>query len=494
MDENYNGMIEETSDKHIYDSEIPSESIPVSDVELQNETAESEEDMPGQVFFKSVRAKAVKILSRFERSDSYLDKLMEHELEDSDLSFLDKSLLTELVNGVIRWRGKLDWVLTGFYFGDYQKNLNIVKNAMRVALYQIQFLDKIPLYASVNEAVELVKRLQGEKTAGMVNGVLRNIARNLEGVRYPVKEEDVVYYYSVIYSHPRWMVKRWLDRFGESETEKLLQRNNLRPHVPVRVNLMNYSPRDFLFYLRENNIYHYHSQFSDNSFNIKVPGRSIFSLELFQEGKLTVQDTSATLATKLAAPMSGQTILDLCAAPGGKSFYLAELMNDKGRVIAIDKYPSKLNFIKSGAERLGLKCIETIAGDSEEISLEVQPDIVFADVPCSGLGTLSKKPDIKWKREREDITQLAEIQQRILENASKYIKPGGVIVYSTCTIEPEENEDIIMVFLKNHSDFELDPAEKYLPASVCEDGFMKTLPHIHKIDGAFAARLVRRKD
>lgn len=493
MDENSYEADGKAAGKHIYDSEMPSESLPVPIAESHGDISEPEEEMGGQVFFNSVRAKAVKILSRFERSDSYLDKLMEHELEDSELSFLDKSLLTELVNGVIRWRGKLDWVLTGFYFGDYQKNLNIVKNAMRVALYQIQFLDKIPLYASVNEAVELVKRLQGEKTAGMVNGVLRNIARNLEGVRYPVKEEDIVYYYSVIYSHPRWMVKRWLDRFGESETEKLLQRNNLRPHVPVRINMLKYSPRDFLFYLRENNIYHYHSQFSENSFNIKVPGRSVFSMELFQEGKITVQDTSATLATRLAAPVAGHTVLDLCAAPGGKSFYLAELMNDSGRVIAIDKYPSKLNFINKGAERLGLKSIETIAGDSEEISLEVQPDIVFADVPCSGLGTLSKKPDIKWKREREDITQLAEIQTKILENASNYIKPGGVIIYSTCTIETEENEDIINEFLKRHPEFELDPAEKYLPEAVCEDGYMKTLPHIHKIDGAFAARLVRKK-
>lgn len=343
MDEIKNELSSKSEGKPIYDRELPSESLPVTISQPQADMPEPEEELAGQVFFKSVRAKAVKILSRFERSDSYLDKLMEHELEDSDLSFLDKSLLTELVNGVIRWRGKLDWVLTGFYFGDYQKNLNIVKNAMRVALYQIQFLDKIPLYASVNEAVELVKRLQGEKTAGMVNGVLRNIARNLEVVRYPLKEDDVVYYYSVIYSHPRWMVKRWLDRFGESDTEKLLQRNNLRPHIPIRINMLKYSPRDFLFYLRENNIYHYHSQFSDNSFNIKVPGRSIFSMEQFREGKITVQDTSATLATKLAAPLPGQTVLDLCAAPGGKSFYLAELMNDEGRVIAIDKYPSKLN-------------------------------------------------------------------------------------------------------------------------------------------------------
>ncbi len=476
------------------DREMPQDTELLKTENTGEELPETEEDSSGQVFFRSVRAKAVKILSRFERSDSYLDKLMEHELADSELNSLDKSLLTELVNGVIRWKGKLDWVLTGFYFGDYQKNLNLVKNAMRVALYQIQFLDKIPLYAAVNEAVELVKKLQGEKTAGMVNGVLRNIARNLEGVRYPVKEEDLVYYYSVIYSHPRWMVKRWLDRYGEADTERLLQRNNLRPHVPIRVNMLKSTPHEVLDYLHNNNIYHYQSFFLENSITIKAPNRSVTSLDLFRDGKITVQDTSASLATMLAAPAEGQTVVDLCAAPGGKSFYMAEMMKNNGRIIAIDKYDSKLALIREGADRLGITCIETLAGDSEEMAIEAVPDIIFADVPCSGLGTLSKKPDIKWKREREDIVQLTAIQKRILENAARYVRKGGAVVYSTCTIEPEENEEIVTGFLQAHPEFELDPADKYLPQNVCSDGYMRLLPHIHKIDGAFAARLRRKED
>ena len=187
--------------------------------------------------FEGVRSIAIKTLSRFERSDSYLDKLLFNEIKHNNLNSLDKSLLTELVNGVIRWKDKLDWVLVGFYHGDYLKCLNIVKNSMRVALYQILFLEKIPLHAAVNESVEVIKKIQGEKTAGIVNAVLRNISRNIENIRYPVKEDDVIYYLSVMYSFPRWMVRRWVDRFGGEETERLLFASNKRPHIPIRVKI-----------------------------------------------------------------------------------------------------------------------------------------------------------------------------------------------------------------------------------------------------------------
>ncbi len=453
----------------------------------------NEQDEAGSIF-KSARAKAIKILSRFERSDSYIDKLLDSELNTDNLNRFDKSLLTEIVNGVIRWKNKIDWVLTGFYHGDYQKCLNVVKNSMRVALYQIQYLDKIPLHAAIYESVEIVKRIQGEKTAGIVNGVLRNIARNLEIIRYPVKDDDIVYYYSIIYSHPRWMVKRWLQRFGEENTEKLLQRNNLRPYLALRVNLLKSGTNEIENILRDLNIYYYQCRFSQENYYLKTPHRGISSMEIFQNGKITIQDASASLAVKLASPVEGQSVVDLCAAPGGKSFYMAEMMKNKGKVIAIDKYDHKLNLISNGAQRLGLTCIETLAGDSSEIKLEEKADLVFADVPCSGLGTLSKKPDIKWKREREDIINLAEIQRSILDNAADMVKPGGVIVYSTCTIEPEENEDNVNWFLDKHPEFELDPAEKYLPAEVCKNGFFATFPHVHKIDGAFAARLVKKED
>lgn len=444
-------------------------------------------------YIPGARYTAVKLLSRYERSDSYIDKLLAYELGNSELTPQDKGLLTEIVNGVIRWKLKLDWILTGFYHGDYQKCLNIVKNAMRVALYQILFLNRIPVPAAINESVEIVKKIQGIKTAAIVNGVLRNISRNIENVRYPERTDDVIYYFSIIYSHPKWMIKRWVERLGEAQTEKMLFTNNRRPYANIRINTYKATFEIVIDYLKENGMEYYVSHYMKHSILLKSPRKDITQTELFSEGLITAQDTSASLAASLAAPKPGDTVVDLCAAPGGKSFFLAEAMKNTGKVYAIEKYPSKLRFIEEGAERMGFDCIETITEDARTVTLPEQVDIVFADVPCSGLGTLSKKPDIKWKREPEDILALVKIQRAILENAARLVKPGGALVYSTCTIEPEENVENIVWFLNAYPEFEIDPAENYLSHDLCSDGFMQTYPHIQNMDGAFAARLVKKQ-
>jgi len=444
-------------------------------------------------FMNNVRATAIKILNRFERSDSYLEKLLDKAIKEGNFNDLDRSLLTELVYGVIRWKAKLDYVLVGFYFGDYLKCLNVVKNAMRVALYQIMFLDRIPLYAAVNESVEYVKRIQGEKTANIVNAVLRNIARNIDNIRYPEKEEDIVYHLSVMYSYPRWMVKRWIEIFGEVDAEKMLFTSNRKPYVTIRINTFKTTTEKVIEDLKKMNIPFFISPYYADTIVIRNPKFNILTTDLFNQGLVTIQDTSATLAALLANPQPGQLIYDFCAAPGGKSFVFAEKMKNTGKIVAIDKYPSKLRFIEEGAKRLGLTNIEVRSGDALIIEFDNPADIVFLDVPCSGLGTISRNPDIKWKREREDIYKIAEVQKKILANATKSVKIGGAIVYSTCTTEPEENEQNIEWFLKNFPNFELDNAENYLPEKVCEKGFLKTLPFKHYIDGAFAARLVRKR-
>lgn len=443
-------------------------------------------------FFNGARAAAIRILSRFERSDSYIDKLVDYELRTGELNDMDKSLLTELVNGVIRWRSKLDWILVGFYHGDYLKCLNIVKNAMRVALYQILYLDRIPIPAAINDSVEITKRVQGEKTSGIVNGVLRNIARNLDNVRYPEREDDQIYYFSVMYSHPRWMVKRWMDRFGELEAEKLLYINNRRPYICIRVNTLKAKPEEVMNWLRNKGITYLPSPLLKQSLLLKGLRGDISQLQIFQDGWITVQDTSASLVTLLSRPKPGFTLVDLCAAPGGKSFLLAELIADRGKIIAVDQYKSKMHFIEEGAQRLGIKSITTMCDDAQSIHLDEKVDLVLADVPCSGLGTISKKPDIKWKREREDLVKLVEQQRNIMESAAKILKPGGVFIYTTCSIEPEENWENVEWFLANHPEFELDPAEKYLPNDICENGYVQIFPHIHNIDGAFGARLLKK--
>ena len=446
----------------------------------------------GERPLSNARYIAVRVLSRHERSDAYLDKLLHHEQNNSDLNSFDKALLKEIVTGVMRWKNKLDWILTGFYRGDYQKCLNIVKNAMRVALYQIIFLGKIPVPAAIYESVEIVKRIQSEKTAGIVNGVLRNIVRNMENVRYPDPEEDLVYYYSVVNSHPKWMVKRWLERYGEESTEKLLTANNHRPNIPLRINTMKATVAEIHSYLENNDFVYYKTPFMNESLRIKITKANIFKSEIFHDGRITIQDTSASLAVRLATPQPGMNVVDLCAAPGGKTLYLAEMIRDEGKVMAVEKYPSKLKLIEDSKQRLGLQSIDIIPDDARTLELDEPADLVFADVPCSGLGTLSKKPDIKWKKEPEDIIILQKAQREIMENAAKLVKPGGTFVYSTCTIEPEENQDNVEWFLENHPEFELDPAEKYLPSDVCKDGYMQTLPHVHLCDGAFAARLVKK--
>ncbi|MGQ9818522.1 MAG: 16S rRNA (cytosine(967)-C(5))-methyltransferase RsmB [Candidatus Kapaibacteriales bacterium] len=457
-----------------------------------NENNNSYEDKIFPEFMTKVRATAIKILNRFERSDSYIEVLLDKAIRENDFNELDRSLLTELVYGVIRWKAKLDYVLVGFYFGDFLKCLNVVKNAMRIALYQIIFLDRIPLFAAVNESVEYVKHVQGEKTAGIVNAVLRNIARNIDNIRYPEREEDLVYHLSVMYSFPRWIVKRWIDRYGEIEAEKMLFTSNRRPYVTIRVNTYKTNINFITEELKKLGIQFFISPYLQDSIVIRNPKFNILNTELFIEGFVTIQDTSASLASALAAPLPGQLVYDLCAAPGGKSFYIAEKMKNTGKIIALDKYPSKLRFIEEGARRLGLTNIITLSGDAQEIRFDEQADIVFADVPCSGLGTIAKNPDIKWKKEREDIYALSNLQKKILSNAVHNVKVGGVIIYSTCSTEPEENEQNIEWFLNNFPNFELVPAEKYLPSIVCDSGYLLTLPSKHHIDGAFAARLIKK--
>ena len=443
-------------------------------------------------FFTGARGVAVRILSRFERSDAYLDKLLDYEFRTGNLSALDKALMTELLYGVIRWRGKLDFVLNGFYNGDYMKCLNLIKNTLRVALYQILFLDRIPIPVAINESVELIKKIQGDKIAGVVNAVLRNIARNINVIRYPLKSEDPIYYLTVMQSHPRWLVRRWVQRFGADEAERLMIINNQRPHTAIRVNTMKSDIDEIIDILLEQDVEFTRSKYLKDTLIITNNKVKIPTMEIFENGMITIQDTSASMASKLTDAKPDTMIIDLCAAPGGKSFYMAELIGDKGKIIALDKYTAKINIIDEAIDRMGYMSILPLHGDATEFDTDEKFDLVLADAPCSGLGTLSKKPDIKWKREREDIYKLADSQRLILDNAAKLVKDGGVLVYSTCTTEPEENTDNIKWFLEKYPEFTLDPAEKYLPAEVCLDGMMQTFPHIHGIDGAFAARMIKQ--
>ncbi|MBI5020869.1 MAG: 16S rRNA (cytosine(967)-C(5))-methyltransferase RsmB [Ignavibacteriales bacterium] len=463
---------------------------------MNSETRESVNTDPPvaeiQTLYAGPRGTAVKILNRVERTDSYLDKLLDVELRSKDISDLDKSLLAEIVHGVLRWQGRLDWVLNGFTHGNFSKSEVNVRNALRVALYQILFLNQVPHYAAVNEAVEFIKRIRGDKFSGFVNAVLRNVIRTLDGIHYPNPDEDLAQYLAVYYSHPLWMVRRWLPRFGKEEVEKLLTANNEIPGLTLRINKMKITPAEFLSLLEKQNVQFQGSTYID--YFVKVRSLSgISQMNIFQQGFFTIQDESAALPVLLLDPHPGERVIDMCAAPGGKTTFIAETMKNEGEILAVDKYDTKLNMLKMSCERLGIQNVQLLVADSTTIDTQLA-DRILVDAPCSGLGTLRKKPDIKWKREPEDIKRMVRQQYALLESAARMLKPGGVLVYSTCTTEPEENSELVKSFINAHPEFSIESASDFVNKSVVSaEGFIETMPHRHQIDGSFAARLRKKQ-
>jgi 16S rRNA (cytosine967-C5)-methyltransferase len=450
----------------------------------------------GDSIYSDVRSIAVKILTRVERTDSYLDKLIDADLKNEDLNDYDKSLLNEICHGVIRWLRRLDWFLNGFYRGNYEKCLPEIKNTLRVALYQILFLNKIPDYAAVNEAVDFVKRFSTQKHADVVNGLLRTIIRTKNDLVYPTREIDEVKYLGLMYSHPNWMSKRWIQRFGFDEAEKLCESNNKRPILTLRINTLKVKKAELEKIFEGRSMTFRFCRYVNYFFTLRLMSK-IYLDEDFKKGLFSVQDESAGLASVLLNPSENDTVLDLCAAPGGKATHLAQLMNNNGKIYAVDKYQARIRVMKDNSDRLGVTNIEFIQDDAlnftNETLLNMQFDKILLDAPCSGLGTLSKKPDIRWKREVEDIISLSALQHNLLDNAAKYVKPGGVLVYSTCTTEPEENFENVKSFLNSHPDFYLDNASKFVHKDlVSENGCIETFPHRHNIDGSFAARLIKK--
>ncbi|MBD3410207.1 MAG: 16S rRNA (cytosine(967)-C(5))-methyltransferase RsmB [Ignavibacteriales bacterium] len=437
--------------------------------------------------YSGVRGIAVKILNRVERTDSYLDKLLDYNIKNNDLSSADKAFLYELVHGVVRWMGRLDWILSGFYKGQFSKALPILKNALRVALYQIMFLDRVPEYAVVNEAVEFVKKLHGEKPGNITNAVLRNILRSKNALRYPSPSENLVGFFAAYYSHPSWLVKRWIARYGKEETEALLRANNEKPKMTLRVNTLKSTPDEMANLLNSVDLEHDRGAFLDEFFTLHNL-TNIRNWEYFEKGHFTVQDESAGFAARALDPKPGMRVVDLCAAPGGKTSHIAELMRNEGKIVAIDRFEVRMNLLLENMGRLGVTCVASWIGDALEYP-EAEFDRALVDAPCSGLGTLSKKPEIKWKKDLLEVRRLNDLQLALLNKAASMIKPDGAVVYSTCTTEPEENENIVRRFLAERPEFRLVPlSETFDAATITPSGCVQTLPNRHGVDGAFVAK------
>ena len=450
-----------------------------------------ESELEGMNLYQGVRGHAVKILNRIDRTDAYLEKLLDVEIKNSKFSGPDKALLFEIVHGVTRWLGRIDWILNGFYKGQFSKCIPNVKNAMRVALYQILFLDKVPDYAAVNEAVDFVKKLQGQKSADLTNAVLRNIIRNKDTIRYPEPSDDIITYFSAYYSHPSWLVKRWINRYGNEETEKLLIANNNKPFLTLRINNLVTNSEEIESLLNSVGLKHCAGKYLPEF--IRMTSLSnVTDWEYFHKGYFSVQDESTGFSIKLLDAKPGMRVLDLCAAPGGKTAFISEIMQNTGEIVALDRFESRLKILIKNLTRLKVTNVKTIAIDSNDFNDPVGFDRVLLDAPCPGLGTLTKKPDIKWKRNLGEIRKIAIIQRDLLNKGASLLKVGGIIVYSTCTIEPEENDEIVVQFLSKNPNFSAADISNIVPGEILnENGFIQILPHIHGLDGSFAAKLIR---
>jgi len=447
-------------------------------------------NVPSPGLYAGPRGTAVKILNRVERTDAYLDRLLDAELRSDEMNELDKGLMNEIVTGVVRWKMRLDWVLTGFFHGNFTKAEINIKNALRVALYQIQYLTRVPHSAAVNEAVEFIKRLRGQKVGDLVNAVLRNIIRNLDNIRYPDPGEDRIRHLAVVESHPVWMTRRWVDRYGYEETKRMMAANNVIPDLTLRVNRLKIEFDKFTALLDQHQVEYSRSKYLECFVRVRHMS-GIGSSEMYKQGYIAVQDESAGLPVRLLDPKPGERVIDLCAAPGGKTTFIGELLMNQGTIVAVDRYESRLNLVKSACERLGITNVQTIADDAATIAIP-PADKVLVDAPCSGLGVLAKKPDAKWTRSSDDIEKLVDLQGRILDHAADLVKPGGVLVYSTCTIEPEENVVLVQRFLELHPQFCLESASEFVSSElIAADGTVQTLPHLHGMDGSFCARLRR---
>lgn len=443
---------------------------------------------------KTVRQLASEILLKVDSQKAYADILLDRILTATHLSGRDRALLTELTYGTLRWRGNLDARLSQQLSRSLTDTDPFVRNLLRVTVYQLFFLDKIPDYAAVNEAVELAKTQRGSKTAGFVNGVLRNLLRHKTSTVKSNANDDTLTALTAEYSHPEWLVERWLGEFGLSEACALMRANNQRPPLVLRANRLKSSREELLARLLGQGMAASATPWAPDGIMLESSG-AVENLPGFPEGLFQVQGESSQLVTYLLAPLPGERVLDACAAPGGKTTHIAELMQDSGELIALDNSARGIERIRENIARLNLHSIEVARADTtKELSgkLSALYDRILVDAPCSGLGTLRSHPEIKWHRQESDIRRSSGLQSKILDGVAAHLKPGGVLVYSTCTLCREENEQIVENFLAAHKEFELEDAARYLPEAakhMVRGNFFQALPHGHNTDGFFAARM-----
>ena len=425
---------------------------------------------------KNPREKALQIINDVLYKGAFLEESLEI-LKKSNIDERDYNFIKEITTGVIRNRTYLDYVIKINSRVKIKRIHKIILSILEMAIYQMYFLDKVPDYSIVDESVNLAKIYGNRGSISFTNGILRSISKKDAP---QVKIEDSIDNLSTFYSHPKFYTEYFYNNYGEEFTKKLLKANNEMPPFTIRVNTLKTSKSDLMSNLKELG-FEIEETVYDNALNILNP-KGIIDTKYFDEGHFYIQDLGSILVASFLNPRENSSLLDLCAAPGGKTTHLAELMNNTGEIIACDKSLGKIKLIQENAKRLGVKNIEARVNDARVLNKDFidKFDYVLVDAPCSGTGLYRKKPDIKWNKDLEDIRALAEIQLEILDKAKDYVKDGGELLYSTCSLSKIENEDVVNKFLENNKNFKIKKLRdrevlKLFPSTDGSDGFSISL-------------------
>ena len=424
-----------------------------------------------------VRLAATKILHDVSANGAYANVALAQKLRQEKFSDLDRKFCTELVYGTIKAGASLDWKISKYLNRPLAKVDEKILAVLRVAMYQIFFLDRVPNSAAVNESVELSKKFCGIGASKFVNGVLRSAVRDSHKSDFPTGDD--VQSLALRNFHPAWLVKLFAEEFGLDAAKKILEFDNTDPPLCLRVNFLRTTREKILDALKNFGVQAEASTLAPEGIICRGHG-ALDKFQPLRAGLCQVQDESSMTAARLLNPAAGEFVIDCCAAPGGKATHLAELMNNRGRIVAADIYETKLEHIKQNAERLGIKIIEPLLIDAREIGdkFPEQADKILVDAPCSGLGVLRRKADLRWKKNPDELNDLPALQEKILVSAAKTLKRGGILLYSTCTITRRENQEVVEKFLATHENFHLVEMQTLLP-------------HVTNTDGFFSAKMIR---
>jgi len=442
-----------------------------------------------------VRQAALEIITEVYEKDAYANVALVKKIRQHKLSGIDRAFCTSLVYGTVKAGETLDWIIRRYTKRPLSKIDPVVKNILRLGIYQLFYMDKVPASAACNEMVEIAKQKAGLGASKFVNGLLRSAVREPEKAKFPAGQGKATENLALSACHPQWLIKRWIKSFGFENAKKLAEFDNEDAPLTLRTNTLKISRAELVKKLAETNMEVQLSKLTPEGIIVNNHSE-LDNFSPIAEGLCQVQDESSMLVAHVLAPEPGEFIIDCCSAPGGKTTHIAALMENRGRIVAGDIYEHKIERIRENAERLGISIIEAELIDAREIGkkYENQADRVLVDAPCSGLGVLRRKADARWRKKTADLTELPKLQREILSEVSRAVKKGGVLVYSTCTIEAAENYLMVEDFLREHGDFYLEKTGSYLPMKNAhsDDDMVQLLPHVDGTDGFFIARMRRK--